>query len=93
MLHITIPSNGSSLINFSTFERYSLPAPPNGADAEINGDLVLNFEDEEEAIVYSEQLEGLYISLKDKSLPQNLAIDDMITAIRNDEFVQSYLRQ
>jgi len=92
MLQITVPSQGSAQLTFSTFERYGLPAPPNGVDAEINGNLVLKFEDEEEAIVFSEQLEDLSDGLNDKSSPQNLAIGDIIMAIRNDEFVQSYSR-
>ena len=50
MLHINIPSNTNSNINFSSFEQYELPAPLSGVDAEINNDLILKFEDEEEAI-------------------------------------------
>ena len=70
MLHITIPSNSRSNLNFSTFEEYQLPAPPNGIDAEINNDVILKFEDEEEAISYAEQLEDLSNELNDKSSPQ-----------------------
>ncbi|MGZ3874667.1 MAG: hypothetical protein ACXVJD_17240 [Mucilaginibacter sp.] len=92
MLRINIPSNTDSGLNFSTFEQYQLPAPPDGVDAEINGDLILKFEDEEEAIIYAEQLENLSNELNDKSTPQYVAISDMIMAIRNDEFVQSYSR-
>jgi len=90
MLRITVPSTGASQLTFSTFERYELPPPPNGADAEINNDLILKFEDEQEAIIYAEQLENLSNGLDDKSSPDNLAIGDIIMAIRNDEFVQSY---
>lgn len=92
MLRIVVPSNTSSQLTFSTFERYGLPAPPNGVDAEINEDVVLNFEDEEEAITYANQLEILSNGLNDKSSPQNIAIGDMIMAIRNDEFIQNYIQ-
>lgn len=92
MLRIVVPSNTSSQLTFSTFERYGLPAPPNGVDAEINDDVVLNFEDEEEAITYADQLEILSNGLNDKSSPQNIAIGDMIMAIRNDEFIQNYIQ-
>ncbi|MDF2433822.1 MAG: hypothetical protein JWP44_3453 [Mucilaginibacter sp.] len=92
MLRIVVPSNSNSNINFSTFEQYELPAPLDGADAEINNDLILKFEDEEEAITYADQLENLAAGLKDKSTPQYFAIGDIIMAIRNDEFIQSYSR-
>ncbi|MDP9076021.1 MAG: hypothetical protein M3O71_01230 [Bacteroidota bacterium] len=89
MLHITVSSANSNL-NFSAFEEYQLPAPPSGVDAEINNDLILKFENEEEAIIYAAQLENLADELDDKSTPQYIAISDVIMAIRNDEFVQSY---
>jgi hypothetical protein len=92
MLFINVSSNSNSNLNFSTFEEYELPAPPNGIDAEINNDIVLKFDDEEDAIIYAEQLENLSNGLHDKQSPQYIAISDIIMAIRNDEFVQSYTR-
>jgi hypothetical protein len=92
MLHINISLKSNSNLNFSTFEEYELPAPPNGVDSEINNDLILKFDDEEEAIIYAEQLENLSNELNDKQSPQYIAISDIIMAIRNDEFVQSYSR-
>jgi hypothetical protein len=92
MLNITVPSNGSSQLTFATFERYDLPAPPNGVDPEINDDVILKFENEEEAVNYAWQLEDLSSELNNKSSMQNIAINDIILAIRNDEFVQSYLQ-
>jgi hypothetical protein len=92
MLHINISAQGNSNLNFSTFEEYGLPAPLNGVDAEVNNDVILKFEDEEEAIIYAEQLENLSTELNDKQSPQYIAISDVIMAIRNDEFVQSYTR-
>jgi hypothetical protein len=52
MLRINVPSNTSSQINFSTFKGLQLPKPLSGVEAEINNDLILQFEDEEEAIAY-----------------------------------------
>jgi len=92
MLNITVSQNDNTNLSFSAFERYQLPAPPNGVDAEINDDLILKFEDEEEAIIYAAQLENLSNELNDKDTPQYVAISNIIMAIQNDEFVQSYTR-
>jgi len=92
MLNISVPSNGPSQLTFAIFKRYDLPSPPNGVDAEINDDVILKFESEEEAVNYAGQLEDLSSELNNKSSMQNIAINDIILAIRNDEFVQSYLQ-
>lgn len=90
MLYITVPQNNNINLSFSSFEQFGLPAPPNGVDAEVNNDLILKFASEEEAITYAEQLVNLSNQLDDKDTPQYQAINDMIMAIRNDEFIQSY---
>ena len=90
MLRIAVPSNTESELSFSSFERYELPPPPGGVDAEVNNDLILQFEDEDEAIAYADQMETLSDNLDDKTTPQYIAINDIITAIRNDEFIQDY---
>ncbi|MCO5947848.1 hypothetical protein [Mucilaginibacter flavidus] len=92
MINITVSQNDNTNLSFSAFEQYQLPAPLSGVDAEINNDLILKFEDEEEAIIYAAQLENLSNELNDKNTPQYVAISDIIMAIRNDEFVQSYTR-
>jgi hypothetical protein len=92
MLRINVPSNTSSQINFSTFEGLQLPKPLSGVEAEINNDLILQFEDEEEAIAYADELEDLSYQLTDKTEPRYLVVNDIIMAIRNDEFIQSYSR-
>jgi len=93
MLNILIPSTGPSKLSFSLFEEYGIPAPLSGAEEEVNGDVILKFEDEEEAIAYSEQMENMANELNDKSTTQYLAINDIIVAIRDDEFVQSYFKE
>lgn len=90
MLRIAVSSNNPSGLTFSSFERYNLPAPPSGVDAEINNDLILQFEDEQEAVIYANQLETLSNELDDKNSVENLAIGDIITTILSDKFVQSY---
>ena len=92
MLRITILPTSNLSLNFTTFEDYQLPAPSDGVEAEINNNVVLKFEDEEEAIIYAEQLENLSNELNDKNSEQYKAISDVIMAIRNDEFIQSYIR-
>ena len=90
MLFINVSSAANSRVKFSDFVRYGLPAPPDGADAEANDDLILRFDDEDEAIAFAEQLENMADGLNDKDTPQYAAINDMIMAINNDEFVKSY---
>jgi len=89
MLNITLATKDTDL-TFAAFKQYGLPAPVSGVDAEINDNLILKFEDEEAAIIYANQLQTLAGELHDKSSPEYKAISDIIMAIRNDEFVQSY---
>ena len=83
MLRINVPSTGSSQLTFQAFQAYELPAPPGGVDAEINNDLILKFEDENEAVTYADQLENLSNELDNKSSEVNAAIGDIIMAIRS----------
>ena len=92
MLLINVTSAENLPLKFTDFKQYGLPEPSNGIDAEINGDLILKFEDEDEAVDYIGQLEDLSSELNNKSSVQNIAINGIILAIRNDEFVQSYLQ-
>jgi hypothetical protein len=90
MLKIVVPSNTPSGITFSLFERYGIPAPTSGVDEEINDDLVLKFENEEEAVVYAQQLQNMAEEINDKTTTQYQAINDIIVAIKSDEFVQDF---
>ncbi|MES2107586.1 MAG: hypothetical protein V4577_02485 [Bacteroidota bacterium] len=92
MLNITIQSVDNTILTFTAFKDYNIPAPSGGADVEGDNYLVLKFEDEEDAISYAEQLENLSNQLNDKNTPQYQAINDIIISIRNDEFVQDYSR-
>lgn len=64
MLRISIPSNGPSKINFSSFMNYLLPVPPKGIDSEVNNDAVLLFDNKEEAKIYADRLKQLTGSQK-----------------------------
>jgi hypothetical protein len=92
MLLINVTSTENLPLKFTDFKQYGLPEPLSGIDAEINGDLVLKFEDEEEAVDYIGQLEDLSSESDNESSVQNGAINGIILAISNDEFVQSYLQ-
>lgn len=91
MLNISIRSVSNTNLTFAAFQQYEIPAPAGGANIEGDNNLVLQFEDEEDAITYVEQLENLSNQLNNKDTPQYQAINDIIMSIRNDEFVQGYL--
>ncbi len=91
MLQITIPSNGRAELTFSSFENSDLPKPPNGIDEEINDDVILLFDDEEQAVAYADELEDISTAINDNSSPRKLALNDIIVAIKSDSFVQEYL--
>src|ERR1700761_4615092 len=59
MLRISIPSNGPSNINFSTFMNFLLPMPPKGIVSAGDNEAVLLFDNEEQVKTYSEQLKKL----------------------------------
>lgn len=59
MLRISIPANGPSKIDFSTFMNYLLPVPPKGIASAGNNEAVLLFDNEEQAKSYAEKLKQL----------------------------------
>lgn len=92
MLRIEIPSNGPAQLSFSKFRRLNMPIPPGGSDQEINDGLILSFEDEQEAVDYSLEVDHYANSLNDHDSPDYLAAIEIVKAINEDGFVQSYLR-
>jgi hypothetical protein len=89
MLRIDV---SSADITQAIFEQYNLPTPPNGTETEVNGDVILLFEDEEEAVAYLDELED-YASEIEGSSPEKALVNTLATAINSDEFVQTYLQQ
>ncbi|MBL4678851.1 MAG: hypothetical protein JKY70_22065 [Mucilaginibacter sp.] len=90
MLKIDIPQNGSPAFTSSVFDEYTLPKPSNGFETELNGDVILLFEDEEDAVAYLDSLED-YATELDNDAPQKQYINTLVSTITNDEFVQAYL--
>lgn len=75
----------------NVLQNYNLPAPSGGFDTEVNGSLILLFEDEQEAVAYLDVLEDYATKLGNNS-PEKTFLNTLITAINNDEFVQAYLQ-
>ena len=91
MLSIGIPSDGRSELTFSELERYNIPAPLNGFNSEINDNVVIRFDDEQQAIDYAHELDAYSNSIESNSREYNIIID-IIEAVGNDAFVQSYIQ-
>jgi hypothetical protein len=92
MLRIEIPADEYSGLTFSKLERFNLPEPANGFDSEINDNIILSFDDEQQAIDYTHDLDTYAESLSDHSSPEYLAATEIIKAISNDAFVRSYIQ-
>jgi hypothetical protein len=90
MLKIDIPG-GTEQTSQNLLNQYGIPQPLNGTDIEINGDLVLLFDDEAQAVAYLDGLEDFASSIDDHSPAKN-TISLIVSAISNDEFVQAYLQ-
>jgi hypothetical protein len=92
MLRIEIPAEKYSGLTFSKLEHLDLPRPVNGFDSEINDNIMLSFNDEEEAINYTYEMDRYAEAHSDQSSPEYLAAIEIIKAISDDEFVQSYIK-
>ena len=92
MLHIIIPSDGSSQLTFNKLERFEIPAPPNGFDSEINNAVLIQFDDEQQAIDYAHELDAYSNSINNES-PEYRISTDIIKAIGDNEFVQAYIQE
>jgi hypothetical protein len=75
----------------NVLEKYNLPDPSGGFDTEVNGSLVLLFENEKEAAAYLDMLEDRIAKL-DNTASERPFLNALVLAINNDEFVQAYLR-
>jgi hypothetical protein len=93
MLRIEVPNKDNSGLTFSELEKYDIPSPPDGFKSEINDRVILQFEDEREAVNYSKQIGRYAKSLKDHSSPEYGAVINIIDAIHNDVFVRDYVKR
>jgi hypothetical protein len=91
MLRIEIPSNGLSGLSFNELERYEIPAPKNGFNSEINNNVVMQFDDEQQAIDYAHDLDAYADSINHASQEYRI-VTDIIKAIGDDGFVQTYIQ-
>jgi hypothetical protein len=91
MLSIEIPSNGSPELTFNELEKYTIPHPPNGFNSEINNNVVVDFENEQEALDYAYELDA-YSNSIDAESPEYRIVVAIIKAIGDDEFVQAYIQ-
>jgi hypothetical protein len=91
MLRINIPSNGPSKLTFTELEKYEIPGPPDGFNSEINDEVVMQFDDEQEAIDYAHDLDE-YADSVDNTSQEYLVITDIIKAISDDGFVRDYIQ-
>ena len=89
MLKISIPAEPG--FSQESISEYGIPHPLSGTDTEVNGDVILLFEDEEEAVAYLDSLEEYAGNVDDESPRKNI-ISLIVNAISNDEFVKAYLQ-
>lgn len=91
MLVIEISSDGRLPLTLTELNKYNIPAPPGGFNSEINNVVVMKFEDEQEAIDYSYELDSYANTIDNKSEEYRI-ITAIVKAISDDEFVQSYIQ-
>ena len=91
MLVIEISSGGQSPFTLTELNKYNIPIPRNGFDSEENNDVVMKFEDEQEAIDYSYELDSYANSIDNRSEEYRI-VTEIVRAISEDEFVQSYIQ-
>ncbi len=91
MLSIDIPSDGLSELTFNKLEKYNIPAPPNGFSSEVNNNVVIHFDDEQQAIDYAHDLDEYSNSIEPES-QESSVVADIIKAVGDDEFVQTYIQ-
>jgi len=91
MLVIEISSDGGWPLTLTELNKYNIPAPPNGFNSEINNAVVMKFEDEQEAIDYSYELDSYANTIDNKSEEYRI-ITAIVKAISDDEFVQNYIQ-
>jgi hypothetical protein len=92
MLRIEIPLDGPAKLDLRKFKELEIPVPENGIDSEENGNVVLLFEDEQQAVDFSLELDRFSEALNDHKSPRYQAAGEVIKAISEDKFVQAYFQ-
>ena len=91
MLVIEINSAGKLPLTLTELNKYNIPMPPYGFSSEINNAVVMKFDDEQQAIDYSYELDSYANSIDSKSEEYRIIIA-IEKAIGEDEFVQNYIQ-
>ncbi|MBS1529071.1 MAG: hypothetical protein JSU01_02085 [Bacteroidetes bacterium] len=92
MLRIEILSDGRATLDLQKFNHLEMPVPESGIDLQENGNVVLLFEDEQEAVSYSLELDRFSETLNNHPSPQYEAVGEVMKAISEDKFVQAYFQ-
>jgi len=68
MLRINIPADSGSGVTFTELEKYEIPTPLSGFNPEVNDTVIMQFEDEQEAIDYAHDLDEFAEALTEREL-------------------------
>lgn len=90
MLPIHIPPISPVPFTYNDFENYRLPIPSKGVINEDDNETVLLFDNEQEAVTYADKLEEIDTNVSRRT-PEKSLVREVVTAIRNDEMVRTYL--
>ena len=90
MLRINLPPTGPTRVTFADFRKYRLPIPSKGIKERGKKETVLQFDNEDEAVIYADHLEEIVTNVS-KNSPVRSILRDMVTAIRNDDTIRNYL--
>ena len=90
MLRINLPPTGPTRVTSDYFNKYRLPLPSKGIKASESKDTELLFDNEDEAVVYADQLEEIVTTASRGSQMRSI-LRDMVTAIRNDDSIRNYV--
>ena len=90
MLQIHVPPTSPVPFTDDDFKNFELPVPSKGVINQNNDDTILLFDNEQEAVIYADQLEEIGTTVSNRR-PEKSLVRDVVTAIRNDEMVRSYL--
>lgn len=91
MISIDIPSDGQSGLTFTLLKKYNIPAPSNGFSSEVNDNVLIKFNDEQQAIDYAHELDAYSNTIDADSIEYSI-VNDIIKAIGDDGFIQEYIQ-
>lgn len=90
MLRINLPPTGPTRVTFADLRKNRIPLPSKGLKARGKENTELLFDNEDEAVIYADQLEEIVTNASRGSQLRTM-LRDMVTAIRNDDSIRNYL--